>query len=236
MSGPGMAEMADIVDAADGAAVQTAQAGDQAPPVLKASPPTVQETQAVPISVDDTPTEPATSPRRVGTPVQEWAVEVQLPTREYGPRPEPEVYPTPFVMNDGQWTPQEHLAHLHKAAHATLVHVWNREAREEAERHNREYAQSMAEWRHRVQGAGFKARPAVAHGPPPKGVSSTRVLPGVHDALRQHEPSKAPASQPALPKKAPPTTGKGMPAGCYRVEGLVPERSSQHQTTYRGPS
>ena len=133
MSGPWMAEMADIVDAADGAAAQTAQAGDQAPPVSKASPPTVQEIQAVPISVDDTPTEPATSPRRVDPPVQEWPVEVHLPTREYGPLPEPGIYPTPFVMNDGQWTQQEHEAHLRKAAHATLVHVWNREAREEAE-------------------------------------------------------------------------------------------------------
>ena len=106
---------------------QLQQAGDQAPPVSKASPPIIQETQAVPISVDNTTTEPATSPRRVDPPVQEWPAEVQLPTREYGPRQEPEVYPTPFVMNDGQWTQQEHEAHLHKAAHATLVHVWNRE-------------------------------------------------------------------------------------------------------------
>ena len=28
-----------------------------------------------------------------------------------------------------------------------------------------------------------------------------RVLPNVHEALRQHDPSKAPASQPILPKK-----------------------------------
>ena len=166
MSGPWMADMADVVDAGDGAAVQTAHAGDQAPPVSKASPPTVQETQAVLISVDDTPTESATSPRRLHPPVQEWPVEVQLPTREYGPRPEPEIYPTLFVMNDGQWTQQERQAYLHKEAHATLVHVWNREARQEAERHNREYAQSMAEWKDRVQGAGFKANPAVPQGPP----------------------------------------------------------------------
>ena len=37
MSGPWMAEMADLVDAADGAAVPTAQAGDQAPPVTKST-------------------------------------------------------------------------------------------------------------------------------------------------------------------------------------------------------
>ena len=125
---------------------------------------------------------------------------------------------TPFVMNDGQWTQQEHEAHLHKAAHATLVHVWNREAREEAERQNREFVRNMADWKDRVEGAGFKAHPSAPHFPPPKSVASMRVLPDVHDALRQRDPSKAPASQPSVPKKAPPTTAKGIPAGFYRVE------------------
>ena len=74
----------------------------------------------------------------------------------------------------------------------------------------------MADWRTRVEGAGFKAHPAVLRGPPPKGVSSTRALPDVHDALHQHDPtSKAPASQPILSKKAPPTTGRGRPAAFY---------------------
>ena len=41
-----------------------------------------------------------------------------------------------------------------------------------------------------------------------------RTLPEVHDALRQNDPSKAPASQPIL-KKAPPTTGRGRPAAFY---------------------
>ena len=39
----------------------------------------------------------------------------------------------------------------------------------------------------------------------------------VHEALRENNP-KAPATHPALPKKAPPTTGRGMPAGFYRFE------------------
>ena len=55
----------------------------------------------------------------------------------------------------------------------------------------------------------------MPHGPPPKGVSSMRVLPDVHEALRQHDPSKAPASQPVLPKKDPPTTGRGRPAAFF---------------------
>ena len=84
---------------------QAAQMGDQVPPVSKASPPAPQEPTAVPTSIDDTPTEPATSPRNVDPQVREWPVELQLPTGEIGPRPEPEVYPTRYVMNDGQWTP-----------------------------------------------------------------------------------------------------------------------------------
>ena len=41
-----------------------------------------------------------------------------------------------------------------------------------------------------------------------------RVLPDVHAALRQNDPSMATHSQPVL-KKAPPSTGRPMPAGFY---------------------
>ena len=92
-----MGEMADLVDAA--------QTGVQAPPVTKAAP--LQPTVA-PSSIDDTPTETATSPRMIDLQARERAVEFQLPTREIGPREEPERYPTRFIVNDGQWTPEEH--------------------------------------------------------------------------------------------------------------------------------
>ena len=42
-----------------------------------------------------------------------------------------------------------------------------------------------------------------------------RALPNVHEALHQNDPSKAPVSQPILPKKAPPTTGRGRQTGFY---------------------
>ena len=222
MSTPWMAELAEVEDAAfvTEAALQAAQAGDQVPPpVTKAQPPVIQEPPAVPIPVEDAPTEPATSPRHVDPGVREWPVDLQLPTREYGPHPEPEHYATRFIVNDGQWTPEEHEQVLHKAAQGINDHYWNREAREEAQRAKREYARSMADWRTRIEAMGLKAHPATPQDPPPKGVSSTRALPSVHEALRQHDPtSKSPSSQPSLPKKAPPTTGKGMPAGFYRVE------------------
>ena len=69
-----------------------------------------------------------------------------------------------------------------------------------------------------MKAAGLLESP-VPHSPPPKGISSARALPQVHEALRQNDPtSKAPSTQPALPKKAPPTSGKGMPARVYRAE------------------
>ena len=107
MSGPWMQELADVEDLATEAAFQATQAEAQAPPVSKASPQAPQEPTAVPSTVDDTPTEPATSPRHVDPQVREWPVALQLPTGEIGPRPEPEVYPTRLIVNDGQWTPEE---------------------------------------------------------------------------------------------------------------------------------
>ena len=61
--------MADAVDAHEAA---------QAPPRSKASgPPSMPA-----VSIDDTPTEPATTPRVSEVPVQRWVHELQLPTLE----------------------------------------------------------------------------------------------------------------------------------------------------------
>ena len=73
----------------------------------------------------------------------------------------------------------------------------------------------MEAWKKEVESRNFKDHPAVSHGPPPKGTISMRALPNVHRALRQNDPSEAPVSQPILPKKAPPTTGRGRPAAFY---------------------
>ena len=85
-----MAEMADVVNAA--------QAGAPAPPMNKAAPPP----STMHSSIDDAPTEPATCPRMMDSQVQEYPVELQLPTGEIGPRKEPERYATRFIVNDGQ--------------------------------------------------------------------------------------------------------------------------------------
>ena len=75
-----MAEMADVVDAAN--------AGAPAPPMTKAAPPR----SMMSASIDDTPTEPVTSPRILDSQVREWPMELQLPTGEIGPREEPEIF------------------------------------------------------------------------------------------------------------------------------------------------
>ena len=98
-------EMADAVDAYEAA---------PAPPMSKA--PSLQPTRAV--SIDNTPTEPATSPRMMEVPVQRWVDELRLPIREIGPREEPERFVSRVVLNDGRWTEEEHEALLRKAAQA----------------------------------------------------------------------------------------------------------------------
>ena len=149
-----MADLADVVDAA--------QAGAPAPPVTKAALP--RSTLPSP-SIDDVPTEPATSPRTIDPQAEEWAVELQLPTREIGPREEPERYATRFMVNDGQWTPEEHKGQLYKASQAWNYKQWNRKTREAAERHNAEFNRSMEEWNAQVESRGLKDHPAVPYGP-----------------------------------------------------------------------
>ena len=115
-----MADMADVVDAAE--------AGATAPPVTKAAP----RQSMMPTSIDDTPTEPATSPRMIDSQVREFPVELQLPTGEIGPREEPERLATRFILNDGRWTTEGHEELLRKAAQGINYRDWNREAREAA--------------------------------------------------------------------------------------------------------
>ena len=179
--------------------------------VTKAAPPR----STMPSSIDDTPTEPATSPRMLSSQVREWPMELQLPTGEIGPREEPERYPTRFILSEGQWTPEElHEVELRKAAQGVNQWHWSREAREAALREKEEQDRSVEEWKAQVEGRGFPGHPAIPFGPHPKETSSMRVLPNVHEALRQNDPSMAPGSQPVL-KKAPPSAGRPRPKGFY---------------------
>ena len=189
-----MADMADVVDAAE--------AGATAPPVTKAAPPR----STMPTSTDDTPMEPATSPRMIDSQVREFPVELQLPTGEIGPRGEPGRFATRFILNDGRWTPEEHEALLRKATQGISQRDWNREVREAALREKEAHDRSVEEWKVQVEAQGLTEHASLPFGPPPKETSSMRALPNVHEALRQNDPSTmAPGSTPVL-KKPPPTS------------------------------
>ena len=111
---------------------------------------------------------------------------------------------------------------------ARLQELWDRQRADakaqqqldmEQERRRAEAAEheaherSIKEWE-----AMIKAReldnPALPSGPTPQGTSSMRVLPKVHEALRQNDPRVTSYSQPAV-KKAPPTLDRPRPAVFY---------------------
>ena len=133
-------------------------------------------------------------------------------------------YPTRFIVNDCGWAQEEHEEALPKAAQACNYRDWNRERHEAELREKEEHERSMEEWQAQVERQGFERHPCVPCGPPPKETSSMRVLPNVHEALRQNDPSMAPGSQPVL-KKAPPSAGRRRPKAFYS-EGEPPRIGS----------
>ena len=133
-------------------------------------------------------TEPATSPRMMEVPVQRWVEELRLPTRETGPREEPEPFASRMILNDGQWTEAEHEALLRKAAQAFNYRDMNRELEDAVQREKEAHEWSIQEWEARIALQDLTDHPEIPRGPPPKETSSMRVLPNVHAALRQNDP------------------------------------------------
>ena len=74
------------------------------------------------------------------------------------------------------------------------------------------HQRSIQEWEAKIKARELD-NAALPSGPTPQGTSSMRVLPNVHDALRQNDP-KASFSQPVV-KKAPPTLGRPRPSAFY---------------------
>ena len=160
---------------------------------------------------DEVPAEPATSPR---------SRTVEIP------------------VNDGRWTIEEYAKLLFYIAHdlnerdqARLYELWGRQQADartqrlhsmQTERQQAEAAEHEAHQRS-IQElvAKINAREldnaALPSGPTPQGTSSMRVLPNVHEALRQNDP-KASFSQPVV-KKAPPTLGRPRPSAFYSDAG-----------------
>ena len=157
---------------------------------------------------EEVPTEPATSPR---PPM------VEIP------------------VNDGRWTSDEYAqllwyiandlnerdqAILHMLlerqqvkARAQTRHDGENARRQAQAAENEAHERSIREWEAQMQAKGLDA-PALPRGPPPKRISSQRVLPQVHEVLRQNDPRGLSHSQPAV-KKVPPTSGRDMPSVFY---------------------
>ena len=138
-----VADMANAVDAHEAA---------PAPPMSKASgPPSMPA-----VSINDTPTEPATTPRVSEVPVQRWAQELQLPTLEHGPREEPERFATRYILNDGTMTQEAHDALLRKAAQAFNNRDMDREIEAAIQREKEAHERSIKEWEARIAAPRFR--------------------------------------------------------------------------------
>ena len=169
---------------------------------------------------EEVPTEPATSPR-------------------------PPMIEVP--VDDGRFTPNECAELLWNVAHdlnerdqAILRVLWDREQakaraqtvrdmewqRQQAQAAEHEaHERSIKEWDAQIRARGLDA-PSLPSGPPPQSIASQRVLPRVHEALRQNDPSVT-QSQPAV-KKAPPTSGRPMPS-VFHLETEPPRIGSGAQ-------
>ena len=111
------------------------------------------------LSIDDTPTEPATSPRTMEVPVPRYVEELRLPTREIGPREEPERFVTRWMVNDGGWTVEEFDALLRKARKAFNNYEMEREIEDAVQREKEAHDRSINEWEARITAQELKDHP-----------------------------------------------------------------------------
>ena len=116
-----------------------------------------------------------------------WVEELQLPTLEYGPRPQPEVFVTPFVLNDGTLPYGEYEELARKAAQAFNNRDMEKQRQRAQAAEHEAHERSIREWEAELQAKGFDV-PSLPVGPPPQGIASQRELPRVHEALRRNVP------------------------------------------------
>ena len=139
--------------------------------------------------------------------------ELQLPSLEYGPRPEPEKFAIKYILSGGGLPQSEYEELQRKALQAFNARDLERERQRAAAAEHEAHQRSIAEWESQIKARQLD-HPKLPSGPPPQGTSSMRVLPKVHEALRQNDPSVTPSSQPAV-KKAPPTLDRARPSVFY---------------------
>ena len=169
----------------------------------------VEEAEAAnAIRQEEVPTEPAMSPRShvIEVPINNgrWT------TEEYA---ELMFYIAHDLNERDQVRLQEVLDKQQADARAQPLSDVEKERQRAAAAEHEAYERSIEEWEAKIK-ARELVHPALPVGPTPQGTSSMRVLPSVHEALRQNDPGMAPFSQPAV-KKAPPTLGRARPAAFY---------------------
>ena len=167
------------------------------------------------VPIDEVPTEPATSPRSqvVEVPVHpRYIEELRLPSREYGPHPEPERFVTRWISREGE-TQEEWDDYFRKFRQAWSNEDMERERQQAEAAEYEAHQRSIQEWEAKVKARELD-NAALPCGPTPEGTSSMRALPNVHEALRQNDPKMTSYSQPVV-KKAPPTLGRARPSAFY---------------------
>ena len=175
---------------------------------------------------EEVPTEPATSPRSIDPPVQEWAVAV---VRQEPPPPQAQHLDyqqpvnnwreaIPYVVNYGHQSEEAYQRAVDAARRAHVEDRWDKQRREEAEREWREHEAASKRWEAQMREAGDFTTERIPAGPPPVAPQSEtrpRALPQVHGALRASDP-QAPKTQPTVAKKPPPSAGRPIPKGFIR--------------------
>ena len=107
--------------------------------------------------------------------------------QKHGPQEEPERFVTKWMVNDGRWTAEEFDALLRKARQAFNNRDMEREFQEAAQRERELHERIIKEWEAQIAAQEIKDHPDIPRGPTPVGTSSVRVLPNVHEALRQND-------------------------------------------------
>ena len=120
--------------------------------------------------------------------------ELQLPSLEYGPRPEPERFATRYILNDGSMPQEEYEELMRKAAQPFNNRDMEIERQQAEAAEHEAHQRSIEEWEAKVKTRELD-NAALPCGPTPQGTSSMRVLPNVHEALRQNDPKMTSLNQ-----------------------------------------
>ena len=109
------------------------------------------------IPQEEVPTEPAITPRSQlhDAPGSTRTIEeLQLPSLECGPRPEPERFANRYILNDGSLPQQEYERLARKASQAFNNRDMERERRQAEAAAHEAHERSIAEWEAKLPGQG----------------------------------------------------------------------------------